>query len=963
MRRGWLLVILGGLSACGSGSRVLLDLEVAGDDALRSAAAQLEVVTEGVELYRVSRDLGPGGLAARERVLYVAGAREGTLRFAVAGRDAGGEPLLVGVSSEITLVDGSLVEARVRLAPPGASEREAWRVDLGASRLEADRTSGLIADGIDGANVTLTLVDVKGQPSPLRQATLVALGPGTLVRQPPPTDAAGVARGRVGATQSGSKQVYARVAGLPRVVVAAPPLEFAAPRPLRLAFLDPPPQGLVRNAPAPPLRVAVVDETGAPSPRAAGTVRLALVEHPTLATAYGATRAPLIDGVARFDGLRIDLAGSGFVLRASAPGYEPVDSAPFAVTGGPWQELVLWGGQYPRLVAHPARPGVWLAVTVRGLFSTVDAGDHWHLASGGIVGSVAEVAFAPSEEELIYMIAGGQIYRSDSLGEAWTALPLVGAPADLKPVTIAVDGRDPSTIFVGERAFDSSVPRLYRSSDAGLTAQPIDLVALAAPTGVSLTGSGVIAVGSTVTSLFLLVTVDDGSLPLLFRSPDRGRSFVRVPVAVPYVLGLRTDPRSGLVFHFSQTEIWRSRDDGLSFEPTVSGLPSGFLLQDFELAPNDARRLAVAIGPTAVGQPSKIYTSASGGDSFVALPPAPGYVENLALDASGRRLALGVAGPGVVTSDERGTSYLERRAGLRSVPVRGAAMAPASDGTHVIVSSDTGEVYESLDGGEHIERIALTAPLGGNVTIAQQTRGRVYFQASGRVWVRDLVSPRRDLLEELPEAFPSWTVSGLAVDGDDDDVVYFASFLGHARVTLGGAAPAVELRPGNLVRHIAGQRGVKDRQWRLDRIVNDLVVHRSDDGGATATPLPNPLPDYQTVSFAVAPWPAPLLYVCREEGTYRTADPALGWTRIDVAPAGMPQLRWVSPHPVAAGRLMAGTLERVWHSTDGGDAFVEVTPPGLPPSFVWMAAAHPGDPQTWLLGTPGGLWLTHSAGR
>src|SRR5262249_24401060 len=48
-----------------------------------------------------------------------------------------------------------------------------------------------------------------------------------------------------------------------------------------------------------------------------------------------------VGGVATFAALKIDKAGSGYVLTATASGLAPVDSAPFTVAVGPATQLIV----------------------------------------------------------------------------------------------------------------------------------------------------------------------------------------------------------------------------------------------------------------------------------------------------------------------------------------------------------------------------------------------------------------------------------------------------------------------------------------------------------------------------------------------------------------------------------------------------------------------------------------------
>src|SRR5688572_28145433 len=83
----------------------------------------------------------------------------------------------------------------------------------------------------------------------------------------------------------------------------------------------------------PALVVAFEDDAGNPLTDEARQVSLSLNGVPG-ATLQGTVSAHALNGKATFPGLRINIAGAAYSITASAPGVDPVTSAPFSVTAG-----------------------------------------------------------------------------------------------------------------------------------------------------------------------------------------------------------------------------------------------------------------------------------------------------------------------------------------------------------------------------------------------------------------------------------------------------------------------------------------------------------------------------------------------------------------------------------------------------------------------------------------------------
>ena len=100
-----------------------------------------------------------------------------------------------------------------------------------------------------------------------------------------------------------------------------------------LAFLVQP-RGVAAGSPiSPEVKVEALDTLGNVLTGFSGTVRVALGSSASGGRLSGTTSVAATSGVAFFDSLVINQAGSGYTLVASAPGFGSVASAPFTVFG------------------------------------------------------------------------------------------------------------------------------------------------------------------------------------------------------------------------------------------------------------------------------------------------------------------------------------------------------------------------------------------------------------------------------------------------------------------------------------------------------------------------------------------------------------------------------------------------------------------------------------------------------
>ena len=211
-------------------------------------------------------------------------------------------------------------------------------------------------------NLTVTARSQDGETLPGRPATFVSDNPEIATV----SDA-----GQVTAVGPGLTVITATVegkSGTANVAVNALPAT-------QLEFQNQPGTGAA-GSPIPPVRVEVQNSQGGTVSQGSVAVTVALAYNPTGATLSGTLTVGASNGVATFSDLRVNQAGTGYTLRATAGALTPAESAPFAIVAGSAARLAI--ATQP---SSNATSGV--ALTVQPRIQIRDA-DGNAVASGGV---------------------------------------------------------------------------------------------------------------------------------------------------------------------------------------------------------------------------------------------------------------------------------------------------------------------------------------------------------------------------------------------------------------------------------------------------------------------------------------------------------------------------------------------------------------------------------------------------
>jgi photosystem II stability/assembly factor-like uncharacterized protein len=281
------------------------------------------------------------------------------------------------------------------------------------------------------------------------------------------------------------------------------------------------------------------------------------------------------------------------LLVGTAQGVAVFERAP----GADWKlsNTLLEGKHISSLLIEPVGGGVYAGIHRGGVFFSADDGQTWDERSAGItLEHVYSLVFAvESGKPVVY--AGTEppsLFRTRDEGRSWEEMPgwrdMPGKEKWVFPMppkiphakTLAVDPRDPRTIYVGvEQA------GLFKTSDGGATWRELDSYSL--PTDKSYRDVHQIVLRPNhpdemymTTGMGMYRTMDGGEtwINLTHRDgfrigyPDRV-IFSPNDDRTMFMCGAFTNPGTWISLHRANATVLMSRDRGENWEPASNGMP------------------------------------------------------------------------------------------------------------------------------------------------------------------------------------------------------------------------------------------------------------------------------------------------------------------------------------------------------------------------------------------------------
>jgi photosystem II stability/assembly factor-like uncharacterized protein len=599
-------------------------------------------------------------------------------------------------------------------------------------------------------------------------------------------------------------------------------------------------------------------------------------------------------------------------------------------------------------VIDPQNFDIVYAGTPFGVSKSTDGGASWSVAGAGLPASaVILVVIDPRNSNTLYALTlpmgvpgsptfNVTLFKTTDGGETWSPA-MSGLPPGIFAVTLAIDPKNPSTLYAGMvRAPFSPDPEntVYRSLDGGLSWTAAD--------------SGI--PGCCVSAL----AIDPGDSNTIYAAWTSGQA-----------------ARVGGIF--------KSADGGTTWIALDSDLAGGGVL-------------TLAVDPQ---NPATLYALTSPGFLFLMSTNSganwntaklPGWVQTFAIDpqnpatiyAAAIPSTGGAGGSGVFKTTDGGESWNAANAGIREMPVRNLAIDQQHSGT--LYAANGGRVLKTVDGGTHW--IASTLDVW-KVVIDPQDSGTVFAVANdessgqpakstdgGASWSR----------LNLPLT-PHDRVTELAIDPRNPGIVYAGTAgEGVFESTNGGDSWSLAssgLPPdGVSVLAISGTEPTTvyaSAKIDCDDGCEDLGdgIFKSIDGGFSWVDVNSGLPGENVVhgrsvfSIAIDPKNPDTLYIglswkeannTYRGGLFKRTEGGTSWKQLSL---GLPEGTYFGPlaiDPRNAGTVYVGTETGVMRSTDGGENWSAVNS-GLAGISVTSLTIDSQDPNTVYAGTAAGLFV------
>ncbi|HKO94741.1 MAG TPA: hypothetical protein VJU61_26480 [Polyangiaceae bacterium] len=481
----------------------------------------------------------------------------------------------------------------------------------------------------------------------------------------------------------------------------------------RLAFDELTSATLV-NTPLPRFTVTLEDDEGRVVRRNGERVGLVLEDGPSGAQLVGFPSTETRNGVARFDAVGLDRAGT-YRLSAAAMGLKVEAAVSIEVAAAAFVNVAT---NLPRRPVHSvlaATHEILYASTDRGVFRSDNVGLSWQPASFGVRGEIGALLATSSGRDLVYAIAANSfefLGRTLNRGETWRSLL---APAfDTGQVRdVALDARRPSAAWAcgdsgvyqtedsgdhwvatsfqgscGAIVFGGPAPgALFAYQTEGLTRKLLKSDTDGA------TWQTLLVLDNELTGLFAFPNgaVFRASAPALERSDNGGATWSSALVDVRNLVSSPADPLRmyGTTGKFVRVSV----DGGSSFNEGTSLLP--WDVHDLSVDPTDAMRVYAATsgglrvstdGGSSWGAPS---TSLGGALDVVVHPTVPGRV-------------LATGDSGLYQSDDSGDSWRLQTGG----PAASSHLSFDPDDSSVAYACGGG-FHESRDGGGSWTQLAM----------------------------------------------------------------------------------------------------------------------------------------------------------------------------------------------------------------------------------------------------------------
>lgn len=583
---------------------------------------------------------------------------------------------------------------------------------------------------------------------------------------------------------------------------------------------------------------------------------------------------------------------------------------------GDWRLIGPPGGNAEVLVPDPRQPATIYAGGRSGICRSRDGGRTWTPIINGLTHrSVRSIAVDPTDSSRLWVgTHGGGLFRSVDAGEHW-----LDANGGLRPIrqrwwgmsvwTIAIHPTQPETMLIGVETVQEHTPQadfaggIFKSIDGGRTWN--------SPKGFPLTRVSALAFDPKDPSVLYAGTFRCGIL----KSTDGGETWLRLATTGSLdVRALRVAPTDPTTIYAATLTagVYRSIDGGTTWHPTNAGLTDAYAM-DVLVDPEDPQRILSATAYDGV------FESLDGGGHWNWTSPflRGAGVQAVMTTTNTDGVLAGTFNNGVFRCDRPGAEWVASSNGLTTSGVDQLVRARAPD--YIVVRGWT--VWANSPMGWSIRGALPSGTCSGGVIHGTSDPKRLYAQGCGN-WKSDDGGATWSRLSPPTVEAPGV----LAVDPLSPNRLYAAS-LGALLLSEDAGFSWRRLgAPGVHPEELLVEGAARSRLWL--RSTTSLL--QSNDGGQTWRHLELPV-EGAIQTFIVSSPTKSILVTIMGTGLFRSVDDGTTWQLVlerEVHAAGVDPAS--GRHLVAAVRSSTERFGEypssdVLESLDAGQTWNDIT--------------------------------------
>lgn len=579
-----------------------------------------------------------------------------------------------------------------------------------------------------------------------------------------------------------------------------------------------------------------------------------------------------------------------------------------------------------------------------GVYKSVNAGQSWEKLGLTDQRIISKIAVNPQNNNIIYAACMGLpfernddrgLYRSTDGGQNWQQVLFVSNQAGI--IDLVMDPSNPDVLYAASwdrirNNMESTVAgpnaKIYKTTDGGSNWVHLQN---GLPSG-NIGRIGLAISPSNPQIIYAEYVGLDRQLYNIYKTNNGGQSWTPtmqeadVPDLLPGALGgfgwyfgkIRVSPFDPDDIFVLGVDLWRSTDGGLSW---FEASPPWW---EYSVHADKHDLVITPTGDIILATDGGLYKSEDNSATWQDIENIPGnQVYRVAVNPFEPNWCYG----GLQDNGSSGGPDLETE-WLRIYGGDGFQMAFRPDNPGVVYAEiQNGDINVSLDGGNSWESATEGIPGGDrrhwdapyfisshNPDVLYTGTFRMYRSDAGAVPQWNMISD--DLTDGIVFSASFHTISAIAESPVEEGLLYTGTTDGNVWRSDDTGQTWVNIQDGLPDRYVSSVKGSPNNDNTIfvthtGYKSNDFVahIHRSDDRGATWTPVAGNLPEFAVNDILVLPgYQDTVLFVATDGGVYGSTNAGVYWERLGV---GMPivpvfHLAWNE----ARNELVAGTHGR-----------------------------------------------------